>query len=107
LEYLNLRDDALDCCAAVPEGKCSLFNALVEACAAGSSLQHLDLSGRLPPAPVPAPAPSLSSLSLSPFFLAYDATGLAVLLLWLYPFLSLLSIFFVYAPVCASVLPYS
>ena len=44
LEYLNLRDDALEGVSASPE-KLSLFNALVEAATAGSSLQHVDLSG--------------------------------------------------------------
>lgn len=44
LEYLNLRDDALEGVSASPE-KLSLFNALVEAATAGSSLKHVDLSG--------------------------------------------------------------
>jgi len=44
LEYLNLRDDALEGVSASPE-KLSLFNALVEAANAGSSLKHVDLSG--------------------------------------------------------------
>lgn len=44
LEYLNLRDDALEGVSASPE-QLSLFNALVEAANAGSSLKHVDLSG--------------------------------------------------------------
>lgn len=44
LEYLNLRDDAMDCTAAGEDGV-TLFNALVEAATAGSSLCHVDLSG--------------------------------------------------------------
>jgi hypothetical protein len=46
LEYLNLRDDALEGVSASPE-KLSLFNALVEAATAGSSLKHVDLSGEI------------------------------------------------------------
>jgi hypothetical protein len=44
LEFLNLRDDALE---GTPHGEdaVTLFNALVEAATAGSPLTHVDLSG--------------------------------------------------------------
>jgi hypothetical protein len=44
LEFLNLRDDALE---GTPHGEdaVTLFNALVEAATAGSPLNHVDLSG--------------------------------------------------------------
>lgn len=44
LEYLNLRDDALEG-GSDAEDEISLFNALVEAATNGSALKHVDLSG--------------------------------------------------------------